>query len=185
MQDDSDLPPFWLSSAERIEDPELRAEVVRAARRNWPRWTAYAESRGVEATDAGVVLDEAVDAALTARRTAEVRDVDAYLFKAFFRKVRRLVRRKQRIEYRDPGELVDLKAAADSEFVQDLELRIQVEELMDLMDERTRSIFLMKCHGFSRQETARAVGLTEEAVRKAYARGVEKLRRIVSPRTKS
>lgn len=184
MQDNRDLPPLWLLSAERIENAEFRAEVVDAARRNWRRWTTYAERRGSEAIDAGTVLDEAVNAAVTARRSAEVRDIDAYLFKAFFRRVRRLLHREQRIEYRDPDKLSGLKGAADTQFLQQLELGIQVEELVKLMDERMRTIFVMDCQGFSRQETAKVLGMSEDAVRKAFVRGIEKLRRIVAARTR-
>jgi RNA polymerase sigma factor (sigma-70 family) len=185
MHDNSDLPPLWLLSLERIENAEFRAELIRAARRNWSQWLKRAQSRGGETIDAGIVLDEAVSATATARRVAEVRNIDAYLFKVFYRKVRRLVRREQRIEYCDPGELGDLKAAADNKFAQELELGIQVEELVNLMDERMRTIFVMDCQGFSRHETARVLGMTEDAVRKAFARGIEKLRSIVSARTKS
>jgi len=56
---------------------------------------------------------------------------------------------------------------------------------MALMDERMRTIFVMDCQGFSRREMARVLGMSEDAVPNAFARGVESLRRLISARTKS
>jgi len=185
MQNQTGVSSLWLSSAQKIEDVEVRAEVERAADRTWHRWNEIAGSYGGETIDAIAALEYAVGAAVAATRATKIRNTEAYVFKAFLRKARKLLRRGQRIEYRDPSGLLDLNAAADKSFVQNLEHEIQVEELMSLMDERMRTIFVMDCQGFSRRETARVLGMSEDAVRKAFARGVEKLHRLISDRTKS
>jgi Sigma-70, region 4 len=179
----SAIPPLWLSSAQKIEDAKLRSEVASAADRSWQRWTEDSESDGVEATVAIAALDHAVGAAVAAGRTTAVRDPEAFLFKSLLRKARKLLRREQRIEYRDFGELAKLDIPTDANFVESLERWIQVKEFMALMDERTRTIFVMDCQGFARHETARVLGMSEDAVRKSFARGVERLRRLISSRT--
>lgn len=185
MQNPTGVSSLWLSSAQKIEDVEVRAEVERAADRTWHRWNEIAGSYGGETIDVIAALEYAVGAAVAATRAIKIRNTEAYVFKAFLRKARKLLRREQRIEYRDPSSLLDLNAVADTSFVQNLEHGIQVEELMSLMDERMRTIFVMDCQGFSRHETARVLGMSEDAVRKAFARGVEKLRRLISDGTKS
>ncbi|HEY6271057.1 MAG TPA: sigma-70 family RNA polymerase sigma factor [Terriglobales bacterium] len=185
MQGKPDSPPVWLLSAQKIENAELRAEVAGAADRTWRRWVESSESRGGEAIDAIAALDYAVGAAIAAERTTGVRNTEAYVFKAFWRKARKLLSRERRLDYRDPSDLADLKTDDNASFVQKLEQGIQVEELMALMDERMRTIFVMDCRGFPRRETARVLGMSEDAVRKAFARGVDRLRRLTSTRAKS
>jgi len=185
MQDDSDTPPLWLRSAQKIENPELRSQITSAAGKTWRRWIEFSASQGGETIDAIAALEYAVGATVEAGTTTGIRNADGYLFKAFLRKVGKLLRREERIEYRDPRALAELKVADDADVVRHLEEGIQVKELMTLMDERTRTTFVMDCQGFSRRETARVLGMSEDAVRKAYARGIERLQRLLSSRTTS
>ena len=185
MQDDSDTPPLWLRSTQKVEDRELRTQLASAAGKTWRRWMEFSEGQGGEAIDAIAALEYAVGAAVEAEATSGVRNADGYVFKAFLRKVGKLLRREERIDYRDPTALAELKVPDDADVVRHLEEGIQVKELMTLMDERTRTIFVMDCQGFSRRETARVLGISEDAVRKAYARGIERLQRLLSSRTTS
>jgi hypothetical protein len=53
-----------LSSAQKIEDVEVRAEVERAADRTWHRWNEIAASYGGETIDAIAALEYTVGAAV-------------------------------------------------------------------------------------------------------------------------
>ena len=183
MQYDSDVPPLWLASADEIKDPQLRADMVRAVQRNWCRWVTYAQNRGVEAVDANAVLESAFDAVAKAHRAERVENAEGYLFKAFLRAARRLLRRARRVEYHDPDDLANLTATIDSDAARRLELQVETKELMNLMDDRMRMIFVMECQGFSRREIARVLGMSEDAVRKTFSRGIQKLRRLIGARS--
>lgn len=92
--------------------------------------------------DASQILDEVVDGALAAHGKDGVRDFESYLFVGLVRKAARLFRRERKVEYRSPEDLAALEQTVDTDWVRKLEIDLQVKELISLMDERTRCIYV-------------------------------------------
>lgn len=179
MKEDPVSPPLWVAAAQKIEDRELRQTVVHAAQQNWPRMVAYSKVRLNGALDPAMVLDDVVDAALEANRKEQIRDFGPYLFKSFVRKAKLLLQRSQRVEYLDPEELAALKPASDTSFVEDLERHIQLDEAVSMMDDDTRAIYSMRVQGLTLKEIGARLGMSEDAVRKDFTRGVERVKRLI------
>ena len=177
MGEEPQRPLLWISGVQRIKDASLREKVVRAAERAWSRVLASSDGRLYEAVDASQILDEVVDGAIAAHRKDGVRDFESYLFVGLVRKAARLFRRERKVEYRSPEELAGLEQTVDTDWVRKLETDLQVKELMNLMDERTRSIYVMRSQGHSPKEIGKVLGMTEDAVRMSFARGIARVRR--------
>lgn len=179
MKEDSVSPPLWVAAVQKIQDSELRQSVVQAAQQNWPRMVAYSKVRLDGAVDPAMVLDGVVDAALEANRREQIRDFGPYLFKSFVRRAKLLMHRSQRVEYLDPADLAGLNSASDTSFVEDLERHIQLEEAVSMMDADTRAIYSMRVQGLTLKEIGVRLGMSEDAVRKDFTRGVERVKRLI------
>lgn len=179
MKEDSVSSPLWVAAAQKIQDRDLRQTVVQAAQQNWPRMVAYSKVRLGGAVDPAMVLDGVVDAALEANRKEHIRAFGPYLFKSFVRKVKLLMQRSQRLEYLDPEDLAALNSTSDTSFVEDLERHIELEEAVNMMDERTRTIYSMRVQGLTLKEIGARLGMSEDAVRKDFTRGVERVKRLI------
>ncbi|HEV2416327.1 MAG TPA: sigma-70 family RNA polymerase sigma factor [Terriglobia bacterium] len=181
VKEDPVSPPLWVAAAQKIQDRELRQTVVQAAQRNWPRMVAYSKAQLEGAVDPAMVLDGVVDAALEANRKKQIRDFGPYLFKAFVRRAKLLLQRGQRVEYLDPEDLAALNSASDASFVENLEHHIQLEEAVSMMDEGTRAIYSMRVQGLSLRQIGARLGMSEDAVRKDFARGgIERVKRRIA-----
>ena len=127
-----------------------------------------------------MVLDGVVDAALEANRKEQIRDFGPYLFKSFVRRARLLLQRGQRVEYLDPEDLAALNAASDTSFVENLERHIQLEEALSMMDDGTRTIYSMRVQGLTLRQIGARLGMSEDAARKDFARGIERIKRRIA-----
>jgi len=170
---------LWIPSARRIQDADLRETVIQAAQRAWARVLAFSEGRFRDAIVASDILDEVVGGAITAHERTGVRDFQSYLFIGLIRKAADLFRREERVECRSAEGLAALPQTVDTDSVRKLETELLVKELISLMDDRTRSIYVMLIQGFSLKEIAKTVGITQDGVRKNLDRGTERVRRRV------
>jgi DNA-directed RNA polymerase specialized sigma24 family protein len=170
---------LWIPGAQRIKDAGLREKVVRAAERAWSRVLASSDARLYEAVDASQILDQVVDGAITAHGKDGVRDFESYLFVGLVRKAAKLFRRERKVEYRSPQDLAALPQTVDTDWVPKLETDLQVKELVNLMDERTRCIYVMRSQGHSPKEIKKVLGMTEAAVRMSFDRGIARVRRRI------
>ncbi|MGH9396128.1 MAG: RNA polymerase sigma factor [Terriglobia bacterium] len=146
---------------------------------------AYSKVRLDGAVDPAMVLDGVVDAALEANRKEQIRDFGPYLFKSFVRKAKLLMHRSQRVEYLDPEDLAALNSASDTSFVEDLERHIQLEEAVSMMDDGTRTIYSMRVQGLTLRDIGARLGMSEDAVRKDFTRGIERVKRRIAEGPKS
>jgi len=185
MGEGSKRSPLWIPSVRRIQDADLREIVLKAAECAWGRVLASSDRRFREIIDASEILDEVVDGAITAHGRNGVRDFQSYLFVGLVRKAAKLFRKEQKVEYRSPEELAALEQTVDTDWVRKLETELQVKELISLMDDRTRSIYVMLIQGFSLREIGKVLGISEDAVRKSFDRGIDRVRRRVQGGQKS
>jgi hypothetical protein len=96
------------------------------------------------------------------------------------RRVKKLLAREQRIEYRGSlEELEGLKGAWDTNWVAELDNRILVQELVGLMDRETRDLFFKRVRGDEWEELAGDLGITVNAAQHRLRYGLEKAREHV------
>jgi RNA polymerase sigma factor (sigma-70 family) len=179
MDDERVTPPVWIAAAGKGEDSNLRRTLLHAVEQAWPDMLAYSKANLHGAVEPEVVLDRVVDAALRAEIKRPVEDYKAYLFKSFVHKATRLLRRAARFEYLDEDALAEHNRMAEADFPQELERQLQLQEAIRLMDDRTREIYVLSVQGYTLREIAASLKISEEAVRKQYARGVDRVRRII------
>jgi RNA polymerase sigma factor (sigma-70 family) len=176
MDDEPKGSPFQKSDAEEMKREQPLWSVLRAAEQVLPRILAYSNVKLDDGIDAAMVRDLVVDAAMNAKREGPVRDYQQYLFKSFVRKAVRVLRRASKMEYRDPEDLASI--ASDPAFVEKLDRKIQLEEAIALMDDKTREIYALETQGYKFKEIGSILGMSEDAVRKHYKRGVERVKRL-------
>jgi RNA polymerase sigma factor (sigma-70 family) len=176
MDDEPAGCPFQKPDAKEIKREQPLWSVFLAAEQVMPRILAYSNVKLDGVVDAAMVRDLIVDAAMKAKREGPVRDYQQYLFKSFVRKAVRVLRRASKMEYRDPDDLASI--ASDPAFVDDLDRNIQLAELIALMDDKTREIYVLETQGYKLKEIGSALGMSEDAVRKHYKRGIERVKRL-------
>ncbi|MGH7174261.1 MAG: RNA polymerase sigma factor [Gemmataceae bacterium] len=179
MKDDPESSSLYIAAAEEIKDSQLRQVILSAIKKTLPRMTAYSKANLGGAVDPLMVLDNVVAAAVKAEVRTPVRDYGPYLFKSFIREARRVLHRATKIEYLAPEELAMHPAASDTSSVEKLEREILTEEALAVLDERTRKICVLWSQRLKPREIAAAVGMSEGAVRKQLARGIERMRRHI------
>ena len=180
---------FWLPETDSRGN-RIDSEVIDSAQRNWRRVLDYASREAVDPSRAAQVLERTVASVASARRRkqghTDINDLDSYLFAAFVRKLKRLVTKERILEFvRSTSELETLKSAQDQEWTARLEDKLQIQEIVATMDDRTRNTYWKRSHGFSWREIARAQGLSVNAAKKNYEYGLEKVRRRISGETSS
>lgn len=171
----------------------LDEELLAAAREAWPHVLAHARR---ELTNKGLTADKTAQAAevwervlrsvsRTRQRSSNNRppiaDLQSYLIGAFHHRFNRLLRREQRRI--DTIELVSftvdlerLEGARNTQWVAELENAIAVKEVIGQMDEWTRRVWRARQYGYSWDDIAKRLGLSERHVRRKFRQGFERTR---------
>ena len=180
---------FWLPETDGRGN-RIDSDVMDSAQRNWYRVLDYASREAVDPSRAAQVLERTAVSVASARRRkqghTDINDLDSYLFAAFVRKLKRLLRRERIVEFvHSVSELESVKSAQDREWAGRLEDSLQIQEIIAAMDDRTRNTYWKRAHGYGWREIARAQGLSVNAAKKNYEYGLEKVRRRISGETSS
>jgi DNA-directed RNA polymerase specialized sigma24 family protein len=152
------------------EDSQLGQKVWEAVRRTWASALRYAPVR-----DPSVVaecLEDAGAAVLRANREKleQIRNLDAYLLRAFARKITSHVARESRlvgIEYAE-----EVAAAGD----QDPFFRVLAKELVAMMNPRMRMLSERWVQGYSWDEIGRDLGIDPQIAKQQFYIGLRNLR---------
>lgn len=152
--------------------------VLAAAEEIAPRAVQYGEKLLRDSALATTLLEESaatVSRALALKRdgVAGIRNLQAYVFRAFLRRINR-ARRKDPIlaSVTDASFGADASSLAASE---EFELKVLVDELLTRCDPVVRDMFYRRMQGFSWKEIARAHGTSAHA---AESRFSQALRRV-------
>ena len=191
-----DVGPEWILSTPDGSGKTLSQhtdnELIVVARRLWPRVQAHARrERGNTSFDDSLVLASEVwegvlqSVSKTLHRldgkSAQIVDLDGYLFGAFHHRFNRAMKKERRRQ--EMIQLVPLSrdlelfaGAQDSKAVHDLERSVLVKEVTENMDAWTRKVWIARHYGYSWKEVAEHVGLREQQAKLRFRYAMGKLR---------
>ena len=190
------LGPEWVIAG---GDDEARSRsksherLLDAARCVWPKILAYARLAGVTDYEclATEVWEELLRSVLrTMHRLGHlhhVKDLEAYLIGAFRHRFHRELLKERRFRQKvlvseSVEKLESLGRIQDWEPVERLERKLQVQQILKLMDPWTRRVWNYVKYGYSMKEIARRLDLTEFQVEFRYRRRLARLREYVRRR---
>ena len=161
----------------------ITADIYMAASRVWRRAQDYA-ARMLPSADearARTLLLKAAAKVTRARdeRTREIDELDGYLLQTFKRIV------LAELEKENNRRRLESEAGFEAEWhaqASNVERRILLAEIVDLMDEWTRSVFEWLTLDYSFEEIARHLGTNAKALRNRYNRHVNALVKHVAER---
>jgi DNA-directed RNA polymerase specialized sigma24 family protein len=154
-----------------------------AAPGTWRAGLAYAVRHLGDTAVAADIVEGVVHSAAKAHRHKPIKNPDSYLLSGIVRRVKKLLAREQRVEYRGSlEELEGLKGAWDTNWVAELDNRILVQQLVGFMDRETKDLFLKWVRGDEWEEIAGDLGISVNAAQHRLRYGLEKAReRVLQP----
>ena len=167
---------FRLSPVDRL-GRTIDPAVLAAAEEVGQRAIEHAEKILVDPALATDLLEEsaaAVSRALQARQRRNeipIRDLRAYLFRAFIRRVNRATRKHL------PLADSPLKHSSGGPVSADLESRILLDEFFTRCDPVTRDMLYRRIQGFSWKEIGRAYGISAHAAESRFSQSLQRVRK--------
>ena len=161
----------------RIIDPA----VLAVAREIGPRAVAYADRLLVDTALTLDLFEEAAAAVTEAMKRKEtdappVRDLPAYLYRTFLRKVNAARKKRTRIE-------TSLRNRAPAENLEPQpEISLLFDEVMAIYDRVTQQIIYRRLEGFSWKEIATEFGIRPHAAETRFSRALARARLLLGIR---
>ena len=173
--------------------PALDEDLLAAARNAWPRVLGHARGElldkapGYERKALAAQVWERVlrSVAKTRLRGRDdhppIADLESYLIGVFHHRFNRLLRQEQRRAetfelFSTVVELEQFEAAADVEWVEQLDRAIAVKQIVSRMDPWTRKVWQARQYGYTWKEIAGWLGMTEQQAKMKFQYGLEKTR---------
>ena len=176
---------FRISPMDRLGRP-ISALVLDAAEQIGRRAIQHAENMTIDPAVAATLLEESaasVSRAIDRKRNCNlqpVRDVRAYLFRAFIRRVNKAKKRQLMV-----AAAVRLFSAASHNSIDplaELELKILVDELLTLCDPVARDMFYRRIERFSWKEIGLSYGISSHAAESRFSQALQKIRQRLGPK---
>jgi Sigma-70, region 4 len=170
--------PWWDRETDEETGRPFRPDVREAAQRVWERVCLKTQEILGDPNDASEILESSVK---TISRYLDKNNVPFYsadpgglLAVACYRALRRLARRRSRIELvGGSSELADILRVPD--WRDEIDRRLFLEELARELDVRNRGILRLRIAGYDWKEIARMLGMSASAVRQGFWRDVRKV----------
>jgi DNA-binding NarL/FixJ family response regulator len=169
--------PWWDREIDEDSGRPFRADVREAAHRVWKLVCLRAQEILGDPCDAAEVLESSVKSISRYLDKNNVplnsADPDGLLALACYRALRRLARRRRRIEFiGTSSELAEILRAPD--WRDETDRRLFLEELSRRLEMRSRGILRLRIAGYDWKEIARMLGMSTSAVRQGFWRDVRK-----------
>ena len=104
----------------------------------------------------------------------KIRNLSGYLFRAFLRRVDRLMRTELLFGEHTTNEFLGSKISNSSE---ELELKLLVDELLTMCDAVTRDMFYRRAEGLSWKEIGRTYGISAHAAESRFSAALQRVRK--------
>lgn len=167
---------FRISPIDRL-GRTIEPAVLDAAEEIGQRAVHYAEKLIGDPALATNLLEESAAAVSRVLRSQQahndlhVRDLRAYLFRAFIRRVNKLRRRQLAVADRTP-------TPSRNSFVSgDLEAKILIGEFLTRCDPVTRDMFYRRSQGFSWKEIGKVYGKSAHAAESRFSQALQRVRK--------
>jgi DNA-directed RNA polymerase specialized sigma24 family protein len=169
--------PWWDREFDEKTGRLLRPDVREAAHRVW-KWVSF-KTREIlgDPSDAAEVLESSVKTVSRYLDRINVplhtSDPSGLLALASYRALRRLARRRWRIEFvGGSSELAGILRVPD--WRDEMDRRLFLEELAQELDAENRGILRLRIAGYDWKEIAQMLGMTASALRQSFWRDVRK-----------
>jgi AraC-like DNA-binding protein len=171
------FPPWWERETDQETGRPFRPEVREAAHRVWKGVCLKAQEILGDSSEAAEVLESSVKSIsrYLDKNNVPLHSVDpgGLLAVASYRALRRLARRRWRIEFvGTSSELADILRVPD--WRDEIDRHLFLEELARELDPESRGILRLRIAGYDWKEIARIVGMSASAVRQSFWRDVRK-----------
>ncbi len=177
----------WILDRAQAQGRTITEELRSAALRVWPQALAYAKRElqgSALADDESAIwevwestLQSAVETLENRFRLRPIRDLDAWLFGIFRRRLRDvLLKEKRHVAFRE--ELADQDALRDRAWLKDIENRLMLAKALDLLDDEwTREMLYRRTFaGHEWGDAGRESGISGRAAMKRFAYRMKKVR---------
>jgi AraC-like DNA-binding protein len=169
--------PWWDREIDEDTGRPFRPDVREAAHRVWKWVCLKAQEMFGDPGDAAEVLESSVKiiSRYLDRNNVALHSADpgGLLAVACYRALRRLARRRRRIEFiGTSSELAEILRAPD--WRDETDRRLFLEELSRRLEMRSRGILRLRIAGYDWKEIARMLGMSTSAVRQGFWRDVRK-----------
>jgi DNA-directed RNA polymerase specialized sigma24 family protein len=167
---------FRISPIDRL-GRTIDPAVLDAAEKIGQRAIAFAEKLVVDPAVATNLLEESAAAVSRVLRTkrsqngAPIRDLQAYLFRAFIRRINKISSRTPILGNPDRAKVMDFPVS------EDFELRILVDEFLMRCDSVTRDMFYRRIQGFSWREISKVYGISAHAAESRFSQALQRVRK--------
>ena len=161
--------------------------VVHAAEQIGRRAIQHAENMTIDPAVAASLLEEAaaaVSRAVDRKRDYNqqpVRDVRAYLFRAFLRRVNKA--KKRQLMVAAAVRVLSTASHNSIDPVAELELKILVDELLTRCDSVARDMFYRRIQRFSWKEIGLSYGISSHAAESRFSQALQKIRQRLGPKS--
>lgn len=108
------------------------------------------------------------------RSGRKIRNLSGYLFRAFLRRVDRLMRTELLFGEHTTNEFLGSQISSSSE---EIELKLLVDELLTMCDAVTRDMFYRRAEGFSWKEVGRTYGISAHAAESRFSAALRRVRK--------
>lgn len=190
----------WVLFRTRREEgenqPPLDEDLIVAARNAWPHVLAHVRGElfdkapGHERTALAAQIWENVLTSVAKTRLHAVdhrppiADLESYLIGVFHHRFNRLLRQEQRRAetfelFSSVVELEQFEAAADDEWVVQLERAIAIKQIVSRMDPWSRKVWQARQYGYSWKEISTWLGISEQQAKMKFHYGLEKTRQSI------
>jgi hypothetical protein len=170
-------PPWWDRETDELSGQILRLDVRESARRIWGTACSRAWQFLGDTTDAPELWELSVKAISRYLDKQGVlpfsREIDGLLFLAFDRSVRRLARKRKRIQLLGgANDITELFIAPD--WLEETDRRLFLEQLAGSLDAQSRTVLRLRIAGYNWKEIGRILKTAPALARKSFWRGIRK-----------
>jgi hypothetical protein len=164
------------------EGTKIQPELLEAARRTWKRVLAYAQRQGQDESRSAEIFESVVRLLSKALRRRspfrpEIRRPDDYLFRAFTRRLNRVLAMEPKITYVGSSDALEFLVGARSEdWVSTLEGEVLLKKAISYMNIRTRRMFFQRQCGYKWSEIALTLGITSNNAQVQFGGDLRRIR---------
>jgi DNA-directed RNA polymerase specialized sigma24 family protein len=169
---------FRISPVDRL-GRSISPFVVDAAEQIGRRAIQHAENLLIDPAVATTLMEEAaaaVSRAIDRKKQGDqqpVRDLRAYLFRAFIRRVNKTKKRQLMVE--DAVRLFSATSPNSTDPLAELELKILVDELLTAGDPVARDMFYRRSQDFSWRDIGSSYGISSHAAESRFSQAIRRL----------
>jgi DNA-directed RNA polymerase specialized sigma24 family protein len=172
---------WWDRDSERSGRP-IRPDVRASAHRIWARVSRKAQIAISDSSLASELMENTVSqvSRYLDRRCVIVfsREIDGLLMLAFQRALNRHVAKVKRLQTVGGSEELSLRAV-DRNWNRQVNARLELEQIVRRLCERSRTILALRYAGYSWRECAQVLGSSIPALRSAFWRDVARVKRAL------